>query len=485
MVGFAVTVMAVAGLLFLLVFVGGYFASRYVKAGPNEALIISGRRYKYRDPTTGQIMTRAFRIVKGGGTFVLPVLERLDRLSLEIMTLDVLTPKVYTFHGVPVTVDGVAQVKIKGDEVSIATAAEQFLSKSMDEIRNVALQTLEGHLRAILGTMTVEEIYKDRDAFAQRVQEVAAADLANMGLGIVSFTIRDIRDDQGYLDALGQKRIAEVKRDAEVGRALAERDARVQAARANQEAQEAEYEAQTRIAEAEKNYQIQKAKYEEEVNRQRAVAELAYQLQQTIEQQKIKEQEVQIEVITKRKQIEVQEQEALRKEKELEATVRKPAEAERYRVQTIADAKRYERETQAAAEATAIRAIGEAEAEAQRLRGLAEADVIRAKGEAEAEAMRLKAAAWQEYNQAAILEEILKTLPTLASAVAEPLSRTERIVIIGGNANGAGASKLTQDISEIIAQVPTVVEALTGLDIVSMLQSLPAFKGGDGQAASS
>ncbi len=476
MVGFVVTVMAVAGLLFLLVLVGGYFASRYVKAGPNEALIISGRKYKYRDPATGQVITRAFRIVKGGGTFVLPVLERLDRLSLEIMTLDVLTPKVYTLHGVPVTVDGVAQVKIKGDEVSIATAAEQFLSKSMDEIRNVALQTLEGHLRAILGTMTVEEIYKDRDAFAQRVQEVAAADLANMGLGIVSFTIRDIRDDQGYLDALGQKRIAEVKRDAEVGRALAERDARVQAARANQEAQEAEYEAQARIAEAEKEYQIQKAQYEEEVNRRRAVAELAYTLQQTIEQQKIKEQEVEIQVVAKRKQIEVQEQEALRKEKELEATVRKPAEAERYRLQTIADAERYQREAQAAAEATAIRATGEAEAEAERLRGLAEADIIRAKGEAEAEAMRLKAAAWQEYNQAAVLEEILKTLPVLAQSVAEPLSRTERIVIIGGNANGAGASKVTQDVTEIMAQVPTVVEALTGLDIVSMLQTLPAFK---------
>ena len=212
--GIFLVVMVVVGLIFVLGVFLALYSSRYKKVGPNEVLIISGRRHSAVDLVTGEKTVRNYRIVKGGGAFIWPVLERVDDLSLEIMTIDVVTPKVYTIQGVPITVDGVAQVKIRGDDISIATASEQVLSKSQDEIRNVALQTLEGHLRAILGTLTVEEVYKDRDAFAARVQDVAAGDLANMGLSIVSFTIKDIRDDQGYLDALGRKRTAEVKRDA-------------------------------------------------------------------------------------------------------------------------------------------------------------------------------------------------------------------------------------------------------------------------------
>ncbi len=192
--------------------------SRYTKVGPNDVLIVSGRKHRFVDPD-GTVRTRGFRIVKGGGTFVYPIVEKVDILSLELLTIDVQTPEVYTSKGVPVKVDGVAQIKVKGDDISIATAAEQFLSKGTDDIKNIAMQTLEGHLRAILGTMTVEEIYQNRDAFASKVQEVAAGDMANMGLGIVSFTIRDIRDTQGYLDALGKPRIAQVKRDAQIAQA--------------------------------------------------------------------------------------------------------------------------------------------------------------------------------------------------------------------------------------------------------------------------
>src|SRR6266498_3893123 len=175
--------------------------SRYTKVGPNQVLIVSGKKHRYADPD-GTVKTRGFRIVKGGGTFVYPIVEKVDILSLELLTIDVQQQQdVYTIKGVPVRVDGVAQIKVKGDDISIATAAEQFLSKSVDDIKNIAMQTLEGHLRAILGTMTVEEIYQNRDAFASKVQEVAAGDMANMGLGIVSFTIRDIKDSQGYLEA--------------------------------------------------------------------------------------------------------------------------------------------------------------------------------------------------------------------------------------------------------------------------------------------
>src|SRR5258705_7619400 len=220
------TVVAVVGIVIVIFLFFAIWASRYTKVGPNQVLIISGRQYRQADPD-GTVHTRGFRIVKGGGTFVLPVVEKIDVLSLELLTIDVQTPEVYTSKGVPVKVDGVAQIKVKGDDISIATAAEQFLSKKTEDIKSIAMQTLEGHLRAILGAMTVEDIYQNRDAFAARVQEVAAGDMANMGLSIVSFTIRDIRDSQGYLEALGKPRIAQVKRDAQIAQAEADRDANI------------------------------------------------------------------------------------------------------------------------------------------------------------------------------------------------------------------------------------------------------------------
>src|SRR5450755_2902650 len=241
----SIVIVIVVFLLLYMIF------SRYTKVGPNQVLIVSGRKHQLEDGS--QV---GFRIVKGGGTFVLPIFEKVDLLSLELLTIDVQTPEVYTSKGVPVKVDGVAQIKVKGDDISIRTAAEQFLGKAQDEIRNIATQTLEGHLRAILGTMTVEEIYQNRDAFASKVQEVAAGDMANMGLGIVSFTIRDIRDTQGYLEALGKPRISQVKRDAQIAQAEADRDALIRSAQATQAGQEAKYVADTRIAEAQRDYSL-------------------------------------------------------------------------------------------------------------------------------------------------------------------------------------------------------------------------------------
>jgi flotillin len=488
--GILVAVLAVFALFFVLLVLAFVYASRYKKVGPNEVLIISGRGVMVSDPATGQPVRRSFRVVRGGGTFIWPIVERVDNLSLELMTIEVVTTNVYTSQGVPVTVDGVAQVKVGSDDVSIVTAAEQFLSKSTAQIQNVALQTLEGHLRAILGALSVEEIYRDRDKFAQRVQEVSALDMKNMGLTIVSFTIKNIHDEQGYLDALGQARIAEVKRDAAIGQANAQRDANIQSARARQEGETAKFEAETKIAEAQKNYAVQKAAYDTEVNRKQAEAELAYTLQQNISNQKVKEEEVQIAVVEKRKQIEVQEQEVARRERELEATVRKPAEAEQYRIRTLADAKKYQTQTEAEGQASATRNLGTGEAEANKARGLAEADVIKAQGLtqaeviqaqgfAEAQATSKKADAWQQYTQAAILQQLLDKLPELASAVAQPLARTERIVVInsGGDGHaGTGASKVTRDVTDTMAQLPAVIEALTGLNLMDLLKNLPEVK---------
>lgn len=423
--------------LFIVFTLVAVWATRVRKVGPNEVLVISGRRR--RNPATGEI--EPYRIVKGGRAFIWPILERVDVLLLEIMTIEVMTDDVYTKQGVPVTLEGVAQIKIASDDVSIRTAAERFLSKSTDEIRNVAHETLAGHLRAIIGTLTVEEIYRERDKFAQSVQDVSASDLANMGLGIDSFVIKDVRDKEGYLEALGRPRIAEVKRDATIAEQLAF----------------------TREAEAKRDYALQQAAYDAEVNRQRAEADLAGTLQTNITNQKVRAEEIQIQVVERQKQILVQEQEALRRERELEATIRKPAEAEQFRIRTLADADRFSIEAHATGEAEAIR-----------LRGEAEADAIRAKGLAEAEAMKQKAAAWQNYNQAALIQQLIEALPSVAEAVASPLAQTDRIVVISnGDGAGAGASKISGDIAAIIAQVPATVEALTGMNLTEAISQLP------------
>lgn len=481
--------MIIVGLALILIIFIAYIASRFKKVGPNQALIISGRSHTWVDPKTKQRVRRGFRIVKGGGAVIWPVVERVDALSLELLTLDVLVTRGYTKEGVPVTVEGVAQIKVKGDEVSIATAAEQFLSKRADEMRNIALQTLEGHLRAILGTLTPEQINSDRDAFAQEVQSVSAADLTKMGLEIVSFTVKEIRDEEGYLDALGVKPTAERKRDATIGEALAHRDAAIQAAKAKQESREAELEADTRIKEAEKSFKVQTAAFDAESDRKRAEADLAYALQQNITQQQVTEQEVQVEVVGKKKQIEVQQQEALRREQELLATVVRPAEAEQQRIRTLAEATKFETLTQAEGQAQAIRSVGQAEADAAKakgsaeaevlkLRGLAQADATKAQGLAEAQAMEKKADAWAKYSQAAILQQLIEALPKVAASVAEPLSRTERIVVIntGGDSGGAGSSRVTKDITNIIAQVPATVEALTGVDLIETIRNLPGVR---------
>ena len=449
---------AVVILLFLFIVFSlvAVYASRVQKVGPNEVLVISGR--KTRSAVTGE--AEPYRIVKGGRAFIWPVLERVDRLMLEIMTIEVTTENVYTKQGVAITLEGVAQIKVASDDVSIRTAAERFLSKSRAEIINVAHETLAGHLRAIIGTLSVEEIYRERDVFAQSVQNVSASDLANMGLGIDTFVIKDVRDKEGYLEALGRPRIAEVKRDATI----------------------AEQEAATKEAEAKRDYRLQQASYDNEVSRKQTEADLAGTLQQKITNQTIRAEEVQIEVIEKQKQIEVQQQEALRREKELEASVRKPAEAKQFEIETLANANKFQLEANAAGEAAAIRQKGDAEADAIQARGLAEAEVIRQKGLAEAEAMQKKAAAWQNYNQAALVQQLIDVLPGVAAAISEPLSKTDRIVVISnGDGAGAGASKISGDIASIIAQVPATVEALTGLNLTDAIASMPGVINGQQQ----
>ncbi len=471
-------ILAVAvGIVVLIIIILSIIANRWVKVGPNQVLIVSGRRHLARGPD-GRAIEIGFRLVaRGGGTFVLPVFEMAQIMSLELMTLEVRTPEVYTAMGVPILVDGIAQIKVRSDDVSINTAAEQFLSKGEAQIRQIALQTVEGHLRAILGMMTVEEVYRERDKFAQRVQDVAATDLANMGLQIVSFTIRDIRDSQGYLDALGKPRTAQVKRDAIIGEAEANRDAVIRSAQANQEGQTAKFQADTQVAEANRDYNMRLAEYTASVNKKKAEADLAYDLQKFQTQQLVTAEEVKVQVVEKENMVSVQEQEILRKEKELVSTINRPAEAERFRIQQLADAEQYRLRNTALGQADAIKATGFAEADANKARGLAEAEVIRQQGLATAEAMAKKADAWRTYNEAAITQMFIDKLPEIASAVSAPLAKTEKIVVVNAGGPGGGASKITADVTQIIAQLPPMVEALTGIKLDELVRKIPSMAG--------
>ncbi len=459
--GYGIPVLAAILFVVVIFILISVFVGRYVKVGPDEALIVSGRKKKL---STGQVV--GFRIVRGGATFVWPILEISKTISLRIMPLDV-NSSAYTSQGVQVTVDGIAQVKIDSSQEAIATAAEQFLSHKEEEIKRIATQTLEGHLRSIVGNLTVEEINQNRDAFAQKVQELAAGDLANMGLKIISFTIREIADKNGYLESLGKAQIARVQRDAVIGQAEAKRDADIRSAEAMQAGQTAKFLAETKVAEANRDKEMKVADYQAAINERKAEADLSYDKKKYVIQQEVESEAMQVEIVKKQKGIELQEQEALRKEKELDAMVRKPAEAERFKTEVSAEADRVKRSKEAEAQSYTIKAEGLAKAEAIKAAGLAEAEIIKAKGEAEAAALSKKAEAYKQFNDAAMAQMVIEKLPDIAGAIAQPLSKTEKIVMIGDS----GASKITKDITNILAQLPETVKGLTGVDITNIIKN--------------
>merc|ERR1719259_137209 len=372
------------------------------------------------------------------------------------MTLNPVCDNVETKQGVPLTVTGVAQVKIMKDKQFLGIAAEQFLGKKEDEITDTILQTLEGHLRAILGTLTVEEVYKDRDQFANLVREIATPDVGKMGIEILSFTIKDVYDNVDYLSSLGKTQTAAVKRDAEIGVAQANRDAGIREAECEKAAMDIKYSTDTKIENNSRAFKLQKANFDKEVNSAKAEAQLAYELQAAKIQQKIRNEEIQIQVVERRKQIEIEEQEIKRKEKELTATVRLPAEAEAYKVQTVAEGNR-----------TKVVESAKAEGEKIRLIGAADARAVEAVGRAEAESMRMKASAYKQYGDAAVMSLVLEALPSIAAEVAAPLSRTDEIVLIGGNNN------TTNEVNKLVGTLPPAIQALTGVDITGALGKIP------------
>merc|ERR1711981_1165092 len=263
-----------------------------------------------------------------------------QKMSLEVMTLNPVCDNVETKQGVPLTVTGVAQVKIMKNPELLGIAAEQFLGKREDEITDTILQTLEGHLRAILGTLTVEEVYKDRDQFAALVREIATPDVGKMGIEILSFTIKDVYDNVEYLASLGKTQTAVVKRGADVGVAESNRDAGIKEAECEKKAMDVKFDTDTKIENDTRAFKLQLANFEREVNTANAEAQLAYQLEAAKLQQNIRTEEIKVQVVERKKEIEIEEQEIKRKEKELTATIKLPAEAQAFKVQVIAEGQR-------------------------------------------------------------------------------------------------------------------------------------------------
>jgi flotillin len=459
--GIASEIWIIVGLMVLLVMLlMSALARLYRKAGPHEALVVYG--------------FGGTRVVKGHGTIVFPMIQVCRGLSLELMSFDVAPQQdLYTKQGVAVTVEAVAQIKVKSDMESILTASEQFLTKTDQEREGLIRLVMEGHLRGIIGQLTVEEIVKQPEMVADRMRSTCADDMNKMGLEVISFTIKEVRDKNEYITNMGKPDVARIKRDADVAsaeadrdtaikRALAQREAAVAKAQADQERVLAETLSMAKQAEATRDLEIKKAQYQETMKKQQAQADKAYDIQANIMQQQVIAESVKVQQVEKEQQVKVQEAEIARREKELIATVLKQAEIERQRIETLAEAEKQRLIAEADGHAASIRQQGEAEAE-----------IIFKKGEAEAKAMNVKAEAFQEYNQAAVIDKLLTGLPDVVRALASPLANVDKITVIStGNGDAAGMNKITGDITKMAAQVPALFETLSGMSINELLSKV-------------
>ncbi len=471
-------------------------SKNYIKVPPNKAAVISGRSHRLPDGSTV-----GYRVVSGGAAFKYPVLEKVDYLDLSVMSIPVAVKNAYTKEGVPVIVQAIANIKIGSDMTSVGAAAERFLEMTVPQIHEIVTQTLEAHLRSICGTLTVEEINNNRQSFAQRMMGEAAEDLRKMGLIIDVLAIQHIADERGYLEALGKKRTAEVKRDATIGEAEATRDAMQKSSAARQEGEIARNAAEVRIAEAEKGLGVQKAAYSSEVQAAQAKQAQAGPLAEAEARQGVVEQEVEVEKRRILKQTEVAEAEQVRKQKELIATVIRPAEAQREaaivqaeaskRAQVLAaegareavmakaQAEKSRLEQEGLGEAAAIRAKGEAEAARIKAIGEAEGAAIMAKLMAEAEGLRKKADAYKQFNDSARFLTLIENLPgvikelgPVMGQIAAPMANVDKVVMIdGGNSNGNGGpiQRFTGAVPGMLFDFIQKAQAM-GLDVSGLLK---------------
>jgi flotillin len=450
----------IGGTLALMAFIAQLFR----KVGPNEALIVYG--------------FRGTRIVQGGGTVVFPMVEQYQELSLELMSFDVAPEQeLYTKQGVAVNVEAVAQIKVKSDRESILTAAERFLSKTPTEREQLIRLVMEGHLRGIIGQLTVESLVKEPETVGDRVRSTSAEDLNKMGLTVDSFTIKRVVDENEYIINMGRPDIAAIKREADIAIANAERDTAIARARSELEASRARSEAdQNRVSaqtasetvqsNSQRDLELQRAQNLAQVQTRKAEADKSYEIATNIAQQRVAAEAVKIEIETRKQQVVLQKAEVERREQELIATVVKAAEAEQQRVQIASMAEKQRLVTVAEGRAAAITAEGQAEA-----------GVILAKGTSDAEARRLLGAAYAAYGQAAIVDRVIALLPEIVSAMTTPLSHVDKITVVSTGAGEAtGVHKLTGDLTKMAAEVPALLETLSGINLRDFLGHISGIR---------
>lgn len=481
------TIVIIAVIVVAMLVLISVLGSLYRKVGPNRALIVYGRG--------------GTKVVVGGGTVVMPLFQRADEFNLELMSFDV-APNyaLYTNQGIPVQIEAITQLKVENEDEKIKRAANQFLSKTDDDRQTMVRQVMEGHLRGIVGQLTVEQLVKDPEMVSARMRNTVAADLDKLGLEVVSFTLKDVSDDSGYIANMSRPEIAHNKQVAEIAEAEAMRNVAIRQAETQRESAQAQAQAdQERVlaqniskaaqAEAQRDLEVKQAEYAAVVQQQKAQADRAYDIQSSITQQRLVEEQTKVQLIQKQQEVKVQQAESERRGAELQATVQRQATAENERIRILADAEQRKtiiesegtarsRRLQAEAEAAAIRARAEAEAEAIRARGLAEAEALKARGLAEAEALKQRVGVLNVQNQAAILDKALSTLPEIAGKLSEAYSKIGSVTYVAGGDGDSVTSRVARDVVGMVPMLGAMFESTTGLKLGDLIAGI----GGNGHA---
>lgn len=437
----------------------------YVKSPSDTAYIISGLK---KEP----------KYVIGRSSIRIPFLQRMDKLMLKMISVDVKTEdSVPTNDYINVNIDSAVKVKVSSDPAKMKIAASNFLNKNEEYIRSSVVDVLQGNVREIIGQMKLEEIVQDRKKFADKVQENAAPDMAKMGLDIVSFNVQNVTDNGNVIENLGIDRVVSISKSAQISRAESERDIAVAKASAEKQANDARVEAETAIAEQNNALEIKKQELKKQSDIKKAEADAAYEIQEQEQRKTIEIATADANIAKQEKEAEIKEKEIAVKEKSLDAEVKKQADAEKYARIQKADADKYEAEQRAEAEkitklkeAEAIQARSIAEAEGTKAKGIAEAEAIKAKGLAEAEAMEKKAEAMAKYGKAAMTDMIIKVLPQMAEAIAKPLESIDKVSIIGG-AGDSGMSTISDNVPQVLAKTIESVKETTGFDLTEVMKA--------------
>ena len=437
----------------------------YVKSPSDTAYIISGLK---KEP----------KYVIGRSSIRIPFLQRMDKLMLKMISVDVKTEdSVPTNDYINVNIDSAVKVKVSSDPAKMKIAASNFLNKNEEYIRSSVVDVLQGNVREIIGQMKLEEIVQDRKKFADKVQENAAPDMAKMGLDIVSFNVQNVTDNGNVIENLGIDRVVSISKSAQISRAESERDIAVAKASAEKQANDARVEAETAIAEQNNALEIKKQELKKQSDIKKAEADAAYEIQEQEQRKTIEIATADANIAKQEKEAEIKEKEIAVKEKSFDAEVKKQADAEKYARIQKADADKYEAEQRAEAEkitklkeAEAIQARSIAEAEGTKAKGIAEAEAIKAKGLAEAEAMEKKAEAMAKYGKAAMTDMIIKVLPQMAEAIAKPLESIDKVSIIGG-AGDSGMSTISDNVPQVLAKTIESVKETTGFDLTEVMKA--------------